>query len=151
MNGRFEGQVHRLPLQIYYEDTDFSGVVYHANYLKFAERGRSDFLRGAGVNHSDLLALQPALAFVVTQMQIRFFAPARIDDQLVVDTCFTEARGPRLAAAQVVRRDDTILWQADVHAACVDLDGRPRRMPADIVEKMAPFLAAAPPEGFVEG
>ena len=100
MDGAFTDKIHKLDVRVYYEDTDFSGVVYHANYLKFAERGRSSFLRLAGVIHSDLLTYEPPLAFVVRGMNIEFVAPARIDDVLVVETIFTTARGPRLTAWQ---------------------------------------------------
>ena len=92
MDGAFTDKIHKLNVRVYYEDTDFSGVVYHANYLKFAERGRSSFLRLAGVIHSDLLTHEPPLAFVVRGMNIEFVAPARIDDVLVVETIFTAAR-----------------------------------------------------------
>ena len=79
-----QGEAFVTSVRVYYEDTDFSGVVYHANYLKFAERGRSDFLRFAGIHHSELLAMTPPLAFVVNAMQIEFLAPAKIDDELRV-------------------------------------------------------------------
>ena len=86
MDGAFTDKIHKLDVRVYYEDTDFSGVVYHANFLKFAERGRSSFLRLAGVKHSDLLMHEPPLAFVVRGMNIEFVAPARIDDVLVVES-----------------------------------------------------------------
>ena len=145
----FDGKFYVLPVRVYYEDTDFSGVVYHANYLRFAERGRSEFLRAAGVHHADLLTRDPPLAFVVTRMLIDFFIPARIDDELQVVTAFTRAKGPRLTALQLVRRDTEILWQAEVQAACIDLEGAPRRMPPDVVENMAAYLSDTPPQGFV--
>ncbi len=149
LGGHFDDKAYKLPIRVYYEDTDFSGVVYHANYLKFAERGRSDFLRAAGVHHTDMLALTPPLAFVVTAMNIKFFAPARIDDELTVVTVFTAAKGARMLAYQAVWRDDDIVWQAEVQAACVDLDGRPRRMPREVADKLALCLSDTPPEGFV--
>ena len=146
MDGTFHDKIHRLELRVYYEDTDFSGVVYHVNYLKFAERGRSGFLRLAGVVHSDLLAQTPPLAFVVRAMKIDFVAPARIDDVLEVDTIFTTARGPRLTAVQTIRCARRLLWSAEIDAACIDLDGKPRRMPADTAEKMARWLVEQPPD-----
>ncbi len=146
MDGTFTDKIHKLDVRVYYEDTDFSGVVYHANYLKFAERGRSSFLRLAGVIHSDLLAHEPPLAFVVRAMNIEFVAPARIDDVLTVETIFTAARGPRLRACQGIRRAGELLWHAEIDAACIDLDGKPRRMPAETVAQMAAWLTEKPPD-----
>ena len=146
MDGAFIDKIHKLDVRVYYEDTDFSGVVYHANYLKFAERGRSSFLRLAGVTHSDLLMYEPPRAFVVRGMNIEFVAPARIDDVLVVETIFTAARGPRLTAWQTIRCEGKLLWHAEIQAACIDLDGKPRRMPAKTVDLMAPCLTDKPPD-----
>ncbi len=128
-----DDQWHDIAVRIYYEDTDFSGVVYHANYLRFAERGRSDCLRDLGIRHSDLAALEQPLVFVVSDMNIRYVQPARIDDVLTVRTRFTAARGARLSAEQQIYRDQTLLWTAQVAAACVDLSGRPRRLPTSLM------------------
>ena len=87
---------HFMSAPVHYEDTDFSGFVYHANYLKFAERGRSNLLRLCGVEHSHLLDLEPQLAFVVGHMAIDFLAPGKIGDVLLVETVFTKIRGARL-------------------------------------------------------
>ena len=140
--GAWSGGVHRLAVRVYYEDTDFTGVVYYANYLKFLERGRTDALRSAGLSHSGLLALDPPLGFVVRRIAADYFSPARIDDALTVETRFTDLRGARLAVLQRVMRDGAVLMTADVEAACIDLSGRPRRLPA----KAAALLerAAAP-------
>jgi tol-pal system-associated acyl-CoA thioesterase len=86
--GRFEGREHVLPVRIYYEDTDFTGVVYHANYLRYFERGRSDALRAAGVSHTDLLGDERPSAFTVVRMEIDFRRPARVDDALQVRTLY---------------------------------------------------------------
>jgi acyl-CoA thioester hydrolase len=94
--GRFEDRTHFLPVRVYYEDTDFSGIVYHANYLRFFERGRSDFLRVAGVHHSEFAAQADPMAFAVNKMEIEFHKPARIDDALVVESQFESFKGPRL-------------------------------------------------------
>ena len=127
---------HLQMVHIQYEDTDFSGFVYHANYLKFAERGRSNLLRLAGVTHTQLLALEPQLAFVVSHMDMDFVRPAHIDDVLLVETCFTQIKGARLVAEQRISLDGEPVWQADVLAACVDLQGRPKRMPSDMADKL---------------
>src|SRR5580698_6646220 len=85
-SGVFDGQAHLLPIRVYYEDTDFTGVVYHANYLRYFERGRSEFLRLAGVSHTELRVMDSPMAFVVARMEVDFVKPARIDDALVVRT-----------------------------------------------------------------
>ena len=82
--GRFEGREHRLPVRVYYEDTDFTGLVYHANYVRYFERGRSDCLRLMGIGHAELLDGDQPMAFVVSKMGLHFLKPARIDDRLVV-------------------------------------------------------------------
>ena len=131
---------HLMSAPVHYEDTDFSGFVYHANYLKFAERGRSNFLRLCGVEHMDLLQLEPQLAFVVGHMAIDFLAPGKIGDVLLVETVFTKLRGARLLAEQLISRDGTPIWQARVEAAIVDLQGRPRRLPKSFAEKLQPLI-----------
>ena len=99
-----DGVEHVLPVRIYYEDTDFTGVVYHGGYVRFFERGRTDFLRLAGVSHAALLARPDPLAFTVVRLAIDFRRAARIDDALQVRTRFTAARGPRLFIAQRILR-----------------------------------------------
>ena len=143
--GWFEGREHVLPVRVYYEDTDFTGVVYHANYLRYFERGRSDFLRMAGVSHTDLLAHDQPTAFVVTRMEVDFRKPARIDDALLVRTTYDEARGPRLAISQRIVRGEEVIAQAAVSAACIGMDGRPRKPPRGLVEALAPWFAPAAP------
>ena len=145
--GQFEkteqGTRHLLRLPVHYEDTDFSGFVYHANYLKFAERGRSDFLKLADISHHDLLDHEPPLAFVVGHMEMDFVVPARVEDVLLVETAFTELRGARLVAEQRVSRHGATVWQAHMLTAIVDMDGRPRRMPKQVAAKLEPHLGAA--------
>ncbi len=141
--GRIVEGVHRLPIRVYYEDTDFSGIVYHANYLKYAERGRTDFLRLAGVHHSELLKLDPPLAFAVHKMEIEFLAPARIDELLEVETRYVTARGARLDIEQTICRDSTQIWRGFVRVACIDTGGRPRRLPVSVVEALGGYVAAA--------
>src|SRR5262245_37902222 len=97
--GRFEGKLHLLPVRVYYEDTDLSGLVYHASYLRFFERGRSDCLRCMGVHHTALLQAPEPMAFAVSKIAVEFVRPARIDDALVVTTVFEAMRGPRFFIA----------------------------------------------------
>jgi len=126
-----------LPIRIYYEDTDFSGVVYHAAYLKFFERGRTEALRACGVHHSEMLSRDEPLAFAVRKMTTEWISPARIDDLLEVRTAFVSFKGARMLLAQEIFRDETLLARADVEAACMSLSGRPRRLPADIAERLS--------------
>jgi acyl-CoA thioester hydrolase len=138
--GRIEGRVHYLPVRIYYEDTDFTGLVYHANYLRYFERGRSDFLRVAGVRHNELLADADPWGFAVRRMEIDFIKPARIDDELVVKTAYETFRGPRLFASHELVRGDDVLVKAAVEACCISLTGRPKKPPALLVDALKPFL-----------
>ncbi|HEX6859086.1 MAG TPA: tol-pal system-associated acyl-CoA thioesterase [Caulobacteraceae bacterium] len=143
--GWFEGREHVLPVRVYYEDTDFTGVVYHANYLRYFERGRSDFLRSAGVSHTALLADDQPTAFVMVRMEVDFKKPGRIDDALFVRTTYDAAKGPRLAITQRIVRGDELIAAADVTAACIDLDGRPRKPPPGLVEALRPWFAPSAP------
>ena len=95
-----QDRIHNLLVRVYYEDTDFSGVVYHANYLRFAERGRSEFLHACGIHHSDLFSRPDPLAFTVVNMNIDFLAPAKIDDRLAVISAYIFIKGARLHIKQ---------------------------------------------------
>lgn len=143
--GWFEGREHLLPVRIYYEDTDFTGVVYHVNYARYLERGRSDFLRLAGIRHTDLLADEQSTAFVVTRLAIDFRASARIDDALLVRTTYDTVRGPRLIISQRIVRGETVICEAEVQAACIRLDGRARRPSKGMVETLTPWFSPAAP------
>jgi acyl-CoA thioester hydrolase len=123
----------KIMVRVYYEDTDFSGIVYHANFLKFAERGRSEYLRAIGIKHRDLAERDPPLAFAVTEMTVKFIQPARIDDDLEVATRFYDIRGARLRAEQVIFRGNEVIWHAALTAASIDFDGKPRRLPSEMV------------------
>jgi len=138
--GRFEGRIHHLPVRIYYEDTDFTGIVYHANYLRYFERGRSDCLRLAGVHHSLLLEQPEPQAFAVNRIVLDFAKPARIDDALVVKSAFETFKGPRLFISQRIERAGELLVSAEVQVCCISLTGRPRKPPAVLLERLKPFL-----------
>lgn len=138
--GRFEAATHYLPVRVYYEDTDFTGVVYHANYLRFFERGRSDFLRLAGVHHNALLADADPLGFAVNKMTLEFRKAARIDDALLVKTRFEAMRGPRIFISQELERAGELLVNAEVQVCCISLTGRPRKPPALLLQRLKPFL-----------
>jgi len=139
--GRFEGREHRLPVRVYYEDTDFTGLVYHANYVRYFERGRSDCLRLMGIGHAELLDGDQPMAFVVSKMNLTFLKPARIDDELVVRTWYEAAKGPRLLIRQEIARGDDALCRAEVEVVCIHMDGRPRRPTRALIEKVGPWLA----------
>ena len=144
--GWLEGREHVLPVRIYYEDTDFTGVVYHANYLRYFERGRSDFFRLAGITHSEFLALPQPVAFSVIRIELDFKRAARIDDALLVRTTYDSVSGARLNVSQRITRGDDLIAQAAVTAVCIDLKGRAIRPPRQMFEKLSP-LFAPPPEG----
>lgn len=139
--GRFEGRTHFLPVRVYYEDTDFSGVVYHANYLRFFERGRSDYLRLAGIHHAELAAASEPTAFAVNKISVEFLKAARIDDALVVETVFETVKGPRFFIMQTLRRGAETMVQAELQVCCISLTGRPRKPPLLLLERLKPFLA----------
>ncbi len=124
-----------FPVRVYYEDTDFSGVVYHAAYLKFFERGRTEALRACGVSHTELLARDEPLAFAVRKMTTEWLIPARIDNLLEVRTAFVSVKGARMTLNQEIWRDEDLIARAEVEAACMSLSGRARRLPPDILEK----------------
>ncbi|HTM80953.1 tol-pal system-associated acyl-CoA thioesterase [Asticcacaulis sp.] len=132
LSGRINGDHHELPVRIYYEDTDFSGVVYHANYLKYFERGRSEYMRLIGVHHHQLAALEEPLAFAVSSINIRYLSPARIDDLVCVKSRLIVARGASFKLDQWVERDGQTLAEAQVQVVCIDLNGRPKRLPKDL-------------------
>ena len=127
-------------MRVYYEDTDFTGVVYHANYLRYFERGRSDFLRAIGVGHAELLADAEPTAFAVSRIDLRYLRAARIDDALLVRTHYRDVRGPRLLIEQTILRGDEAVCVASVEAVCIRPDGRAKRPPRALVERIRPWL-----------
>lgn len=134
---------HRLPLRVYYEDTDFSGFVYHASYLRFMERGRTELLRGLAGDQSDLHREAGGLVFVVRRMAIDYLKPARMDDALVVATFTRELRGASMHLVQTVSRGDAVLVRAEVVVACVR-NGRAIRLPDSLRRALAPRTATDP-------
>jgi len=129
--GRLVGRAHVLPVRIYFEDTDFSGVVYHGSYIRFMERGRSDFVRLIGIGHTDLgegVHGEP-LVFAVRRIDITFLKPARIDDLVEVVTSVKEMGGARLELRQEIRRGADRLTEADVTIVLVSREGKARRIP----------------------
>jgi acyl-CoA thioester hydrolase len=124
-----------LWVRVYYEDTDFSGRVYHASYLKFLERGRTEWLRARGVAHRDLMEKE-SVAFAVRSLKIEYLQPAAMDDLLRVETAVAAARGASIRFQQRIVRGDDELAAADVLVAAVR-NGRPARIPADLRRLLA--------------
>ena len=127
---------HRFPIRIYYEDTDFSGNVYHAAYLKFFERGRTEFLREEGIHHHELAA--QGIAFAVRGMELAFDGAAHIDDLLEVTTDVEAISGARLVLRQVIRRGDTVLTRATVTVVAIKTAGGATRLPEIIRARFTP-------------
>ncbi len=124
-------------LRVYYEDTDAGGIVYYANYLKFIERARTEALLARGFSQTELRERHGVL-FAVQEITVRYLAPARLEDQLVVRTWTGAPRGARLEMVQEVWRGDACLVKARATLACIGLTGRPARMPADLVAALTP-------------
>ena len=130
LSGELTETGHKLVQRVYYEDTDFSGLVYHARYLHFLERGRTDYLRCLGVEQSALRTVdEEGLVFVVHRMEIDFKAPARMDDILTILTSTEKAGGAKMVLNQEIRRGDALLISARVIIAVINGRGRPRRLP----------------------
>jgi acyl-CoA thioester hydrolase len=128
--GRIEGESHILPVRVYFEDTDCGGVVYHANFLKFCERGRSDFIRLLGIDATSLADPEqgePAI-FIVRRVEIDYLKPGRMDDVLEVVTTCAEIGNASLILDQQVRRGDQLLAKAKVTVVLVSSSGKPQRL-----------------------
>jgi len=137
--GRFVGAEHRFPARVYFEDTDLSGVVYHANYLRWMERARSDMLRLAGIDQRGFHEAGEG-AYAVAALSIRYARPARLDDDVLVVSRVRSVAAASVVIHQAVRRADDLLAEADVTAALVAANGRPRRQPrgwTDIYQRLA--------------
>jgi acyl-CoA thioester hydrolase len=138
--GAFDGKTHVLPISIYYEDTDLSGMVYHANYLRYMERGRTEFFRCAGISKMAGLGEDDPTAWAIRKLEVAYHRPARLDDVITVRTMLTGISGARLAAIQNVMRNDRLLVEGRIEACIVTLSGKPRRIPAHVNAALAPFV-----------
>jgi acyl-CoA thioester hydrolase len=134
---------HSLPLRVYYEDTDAAGMVYHANYLKFAERGRSEMLRSLGFGHRKL-GQESGIGFAVRRCSVDYLAPARLEDALSVETTLAGIGAATLTVRQQIRRDGELLVDLDILVACIGRDGRPRRLPSALRVALASDATAKP-------
>jgi acyl-CoA thioester hydrolase len=142
------GLTHTMELRVYYEDTDASGIVYHANYLKFAERARTEMMRALGFAHSGI-ATETGIVFTVRRVGTDYLLPARLDDLLSVETRIVEIGGARLLLDQRVCRDGAVLAVLDVLVACVGRNGRPRRIPPALRAALAPADHSSVPPSIV--
>lgn len=126
---------HVMPIRIYYENTDHSGIVYHADYVQFLERGRSDYLRLLGIHHTDLAqgVYGKPIYFAVRRLSVDYQKSAKLDDVLIVETRPVLLRGVRLHLQQIIWKDDLILVKADVTVVMIDGLGRPQRPPKALV------------------
>ncbi len=121
---------HRFAVRVYYEDTDLAGIVYYANYLKFIERARSEWVRDLGIDQVQMKA--DGLVFAVRRVEADYLAPTKYDDTLVVETTMQAGSGVRLVVRQDVKRDDTLLFSAIVTIVCMTVEGAVARLPAAI-------------------
>jgi len=139
LDGEIRDGRHHMQIRVYYEDTDFSGIVYHASYLRFMERGRTNHLRLMGAEQHTLFEQAhdetPGFAFVVRSMQIDFLKPARMDDVLDIVTWPVAVKGASITLAQEVRRDDHLLVKAEVRVAFIS-EGRAQPIPKSLRELM---------------
>jgi acyl-CoA thioester hydrolase len=139
--GVLEGGVHRVPFRIYYEDTDTGNVVYHANYLRYMERGRTDYLRHIDVELEDLMSNpDKALFFVVRSIEIDFLSSARLDDAILVETWMKAVSGAKIEMGQIVKSGERILTKASVKAAITNHKGRPQRFPKEMWARMTEMI-----------
>lgn len=123
--------IHEFPVRVYYEDTDMGGIVYYANYLRFIERARSDWVRSLGIDQNAMRE-KDGVVFVVRRVEADYLQPAKFDDALVVKTAVKAVTGVRLIMTQEVVRGETRLFQAEVTVVCIGEGGVPARLPANI-------------------
>ncbi len=129
---------HRINLRVYYEDTDAAGIVYYANYLKFAERARTEWLRELGFEQAQMMQ-DDGVGFVVRHCEVDFASPAKLDDWIEVETRLQEGGKVRMTMQQTIKRGSTILARLTVTLACVDRRGKPVRFPAALITKLESF------------
>lgn len=130
---------HWISVRVYYEDTDFTGMVYHANYLRFFERGRSDHLRDAGISHQSLLQREDPAAFTLTNVNVTYRKPGRVDDLLHIRTRYLGMDGPRIRFSQACLREGEVIAEAEITAVMIHADGRLRRPIREISDHLEAY------------
>jgi acyl-CoA thioester hydrolase len=143
-SGAIRDGAHFFPVRVYYEDTDAAGLVYYANYLKYAERARTELLRLAGFEQ-ERMRQETGLVFVVRHCAADYLAAARLDDELAVETRVAGVGAATLDLAQQIRRRDAVLVALDFRIACLGRTGRPHRLPPGLRLALDKFTAASPP------
>ena len=139
MTETMQNEDHVMSIRVYYEDTDVGGIVYYANYLKFAERARTELLRSQGIENGELMR-DDRVVFAVRECHADYIKPAKLDDALEVQTRVTEISGASLRMAQDVVRDGNILVVINVRLACMDIDtGNPKRLPNVVKDRLGSF------------
>lgn len=137
--GRVDGDLHRLPVRVYYEDTDAGGIVYHSRYLNFAERARTELLRVLGIEQRALRSAD-GMVFAVTDCALKFRRPALLDDLLEVRSRLIEMSAARLQCRQDIWRGDELLVAVEIRIASLSESGRPMRIPAPVRAALAPYI-----------
>jgi acyl-CoA thioester hydrolase len=137
--GILDGARHLYAVRVYYEDTDLSGITYHANYLRWFERARSDLLRLLGIDQRAAIE-QGEGAYALSEVNLRYLRPAKLDDDVVIETRCTELGAASCRMHQIARRGDEMLCEAHLRVGFITLDGRPRRQPAAWRDAFADFM-----------
>ena len=144
-SGAFVGAVHHFALRVYFEDTDLSGIVYHANYLRFMERARSDMLRVVGIDQRATMESGEGY-YAVADLRISYARPALLEDALIVKSRVTQVRAAACQIEQIIYRGDEVLTRGTVVAAYLGMDGRPRRQPREWRDRFERLAAQAAQE-----
>ena len=137
--GILDGARHLYAVRVYYEDTDLSGITYHANYLRWFERARSDLLRLLGIDQRAAIESGEG-AYALSEVNLRYLRPAKLDDDVVIETRCTELGAASCRMHQIARRGDEMLCEAHLRVGFITLDGRPRRQPAEWRDAFADFM-----------
>tara|TARA_B100000212_G_scaffold118290_1_gene88338 strand:- start:1904 stop:2341 length:438 start_codon:yes stop_codon:yes gene_type:complete len=140
LSGIIKNNTHFFRVRVFYEDTDFTGIVYHANYLKFAERGRTNFLRLLGINHSKLINDKEPKYFVVYSMNTKFLGSSTIDDLLEVRSNFIGIEGVRLKINQDIFNGEKKVFSSDIEFALLNENARPLKFPDDMKMRIKKYL-----------
>ncbi|MEE8294800.1 MAG: YbgC/FadM family acyl-CoA thioesterase [Sphingomonadales bacterium] len=138
-SGFFKGNEHFLPIRVYYEDTDALAMVYHANFLKYMERGRTEFLRLLGIFNRELANRKDGMTWAVASSTIQYMASAWPDDAIVVISRVARLGAASVTIDQDIKRGDEFLTKGSIRVGCMNAEGRPRRMPNDLKEKFKTF------------
>ena len=140
LDGEIHNGRHTMPVRVYYEDTDFTGIVYHANYLRYMERGRTEFFRLAGVTKMAMLDDAEPTAWTLRSASLEFFKPARLEDQIEIRTSCPLLTGARMKADQKIYSGVTLLAHGKVEACIMTMSGKARRIPQAVRDKLLPFV-----------